>query len=105
MLPPHSRTLSPGHLGQRIAFIPGVCLRHRGRNCARMKYPSTITLFMEPLPPSRRPSAFVVSAVTHVVVITAAALGVFHVPTIAVRYPKERFTLRMIKLQNADDQK
>jgi hypothetical protein len=70
-----------------------------------MKYPSTITLFMEPMPPSRRPSAFVVSAVTHVVVITAAALGVFHVPTVSVHYPKERFTLRMVKLQNADDQK
>jgi len=70
-----------------------------------MKYPSTITLFMEPLPPARRPSAFVVSAVTHVVVITAAALGVFHVPTITVRYPKERFTLRIVKLQNADDQR
>jgi len=70
-----------------------------------MKYPSTITLFMEPIPPSRRPSAFVVSAVTHVVVITAAALGAFHVPTVNVRYPKERFTLRIVKLQNADDQK
>src|ERR1035441_8922579 len=91
---------------------PGNCfirLRTISENLRRdrptMKYPSTITLFMEPLPPSRQPSAFVVSAVTHGVLMTAACLGVFRVPTIKVRYPNERFTLRILKLENIEAQK
>ena len=64
-----------------------------------MRYPNTITLFMEPLPPSRRPSAFAVSTVAHVVVIGLAAMGAFNVKAVAVRYPTERFSLRIVKLE------
>ncbi len=70
-----------------------------------MKYPATITLFMEPLPPSRRPSAFVVSGVAHVAAIVLIALGVFRMPVVNVRIPDQRYTLRIVKLQESAAQR
>ena len=68
-----------------------------------MKYPSTITLFMEPLPVrTQGPSTFAVSIAAHAALLCAAYFGVFHLKTISVRYPSQRYTMRMIKLQSTE---
>ncbi len=95
-----------GELGQAIATkVGGPPPRHQEGLAPHMRYPSTITLFMEPLPATRRPSAFVVSAALHGALMTAVSLGYFHVPIVRVSYPKERFTVRILKLQDLEESK
>jgi hypothetical protein len=69
-----------------------------------MKSPRMTTLFSEPPPLARGPSGFVISFLVHGVVFGFVVFGMLHPRHIRARYNGDRFTLRVLNLNDTQAQ-